>query len=88
MQEWGVDVRWVRTHPLTGRNCQPNWGVRVKMTLGMQEMWTSTTRFFKNLAGGGGGSIPRPPLDAHASGTRTHQCEILPTALLGYAKTL
>ena len=36
-------VQWVRPHPLTGCKGPFNRRVRVKMTLRMREMWTSTT---------------------------------------------
>ena len=63
--------RTQRKNPLTVRG-------RVKMTLRMQEKWTSATEFFKISQGN---KPPDPPLDAHASSARTHPSKILPTAL-------
>ena len=43
----GRGVRWVPPHPLTRHKGLLNLRGRVKMTLRMQEKWTSTTWFFK-----------------------------------------
>ena len=39
----GGGVRWVRPHPFTRRKGPLNLRGRVKMTLRMQEKWTSTS---------------------------------------------
>ena len=84
----GGGVRWVRPHPLTRRKGPVNLRVRVKMTLRMQEKWTSRTSFFRNFPEKYTPGCetkpppPPPPLGDHASSARTHPSKILATGLM------